>query len=638
MARATIGTDEDWLGDRIARLSGKAAIISVGAPTNAELKEIRHRVDDSLQATRAAMAEGIVAGGGAALLHAEPALDTLEVSGDYRIGVEIVRAALTEPVHLIASNAGYDGDDVVKQVTALGADEGFDALEGRFGNMVEHGHHRPAAGRALGAAERRVGGGADPHHQLAGGRGADAVEQGADDRVRAARRGHPAAVARTPARRSRWGSARRWADRCSPSGACPARWSTPRCTSGTPAPTTRPPPTARSTRWTCCAATASWTAAPCRRSRWSGSARPGCNRDVFDDGGVDRAVLQPVVLGDLFVLGFSPLEWHAEMAGLMPDRFVLSGELDPDGGQPGARGLTPRVRRFDLRGITLCERRRPAGSMRLADPWLRRTLARCGSAGADVVHIGVGPSTRAAPWARAGDGARIGARPTRRVGRQRRRPLVGRAARSRRIRRERPGGGSAGSAIGRDADCSRLPCGAGRSPRRRGGCRGCPRGPSRCGPGRRSRCGRAPRPASPRRGSTPASSASSRAALPEIRFVLGAGCLPTDELARLAVLPNVHVMLTEILPWAGSLEFAHAFGTLLAAFGAERLLFGSGYPMMRPGPLVRALATYRFPAEVSRRYPRFDAAAARAVLGGNAARLYRIPVEPAAATPAAAGA
>jgi chaperonin GroEL len=85
------------------------------------------------------MAEGIVAGGGAALLHSEPALDALEVSGDYRIGVEIVRAALTEPVHLIASNAGYDGDDVVKQVSALGVDDGFDALEGRFGNMVEMG-------------------------------------------------------------------------------------------------------------------------------------------------------------------------------------------------------------------------------------------------------------------------------------------------------------------------------------------------------------------------------------------------------------------------------------------------------------------------------------------------------------------
>jgi chaperonin GroEL len=139
MHRASIGTDEDWLNDRIARLSGKAAIISVGAPTNAELKEIRHRVDDSLQATRAAMAEGIVAGGGSALLHAEGALDKLDVSGDYEIGVEIVRRALTEPVYLIATNAGYQGHDVVKQVTDMGVDEGFDALEGRFGNMLEMG-------------------------------------------------------------------------------------------------------------------------------------------------------------------------------------------------------------------------------------------------------------------------------------------------------------------------------------------------------------------------------------------------------------------------------------------------------------------------------------------------------------------
>lgn len=139
MARASIGTDEDWLSDRIARLSGKAAIITVGSPTNAELKEVRHRVDDSLQATRAAMAEGIVAGGGAALLHAESALDALEVSGDYRIGVEIVRASLTEPVFLIASNAGYQGHEVVKQVSDLGVDEGFDALEGRYGNMLEMG-------------------------------------------------------------------------------------------------------------------------------------------------------------------------------------------------------------------------------------------------------------------------------------------------------------------------------------------------------------------------------------------------------------------------------------------------------------------------------------------------------------------
>ena len=140
MDRTTIGTDEDWFSERIARLSGKAAILQVGAPTNAELKEVRHRVDDSLQATRAAMAEGIVAGGGAALLHAENALDNLEgLTGDGRIGAEIVRAALSEPANLIATNAGYEGTDVVKQARDLGVDEGFDALEGRFGNMLELG-------------------------------------------------------------------------------------------------------------------------------------------------------------------------------------------------------------------------------------------------------------------------------------------------------------------------------------------------------------------------------------------------------------------------------------------------------------------------------------------------------------------
>jgi chaperonin GroEL len=139
LKRATIGTDQDFLSERIARLSGKAAVIKVGAPTNAEAKEIRHRVDDSLQATRAAMAEGILPGGGAALLHAEPALSDLDVDGDYRVGVEIVRSALTEPVHLIASNAGYDAEDVVKQVASMAVDEGFDALQGRFGNLIDLG-------------------------------------------------------------------------------------------------------------------------------------------------------------------------------------------------------------------------------------------------------------------------------------------------------------------------------------------------------------------------------------------------------------------------------------------------------------------------------------------------------------------
>ena len=137
--RATFGIDEDVLTERIGALSGKVAVIRVGAPTNAELAELQHRVEDALGATRAAMAEGIVAGGGVALLHAAPVLDGLEVSDDYAMGVEIVRRALSEPAYLIASNAGYAGQDVVDKLVGLGSDEGFDALQGRYGNMLEMG-------------------------------------------------------------------------------------------------------------------------------------------------------------------------------------------------------------------------------------------------------------------------------------------------------------------------------------------------------------------------------------------------------------------------------------------------------------------------------------------------------------------
>jgi chaperonin GroEL len=139
LERATFGIDEDVLSERIGSLSGKVAVIRVGAPTNAELAELQHRVEDALSATRAAMAEGIVAGGGVALLHAAPVLEDLDVKDDYAIGVEIVRRALSEPTYLIASNAGYAGHEVLAQVTNLGVDDGFDALEGRFGNMIEMG-------------------------------------------------------------------------------------------------------------------------------------------------------------------------------------------------------------------------------------------------------------------------------------------------------------------------------------------------------------------------------------------------------------------------------------------------------------------------------------------------------------------
>jgi chaperonin GroEL len=137
--RATLGIDEDVLTERIGALTGKVAVINVGAPTNAELKEVQHRVEDALSATRAAMAEGIVAGGGAALLHSEGALDGLEVKDDHAVGVDIVRYALSEPAYMVAANAGYHGAEVVAQIRKMGPDDGFDALEGRHGNMIEMG-------------------------------------------------------------------------------------------------------------------------------------------------------------------------------------------------------------------------------------------------------------------------------------------------------------------------------------------------------------------------------------------------------------------------------------------------------------------------------------------------------------------
>jgi chaperonin GroEL len=139
LERATFGVDEDVLTERIGALSGKVAVIRVGAPTPAELKELQHRVEDALAAVRAAMAEGIVAGGGAALLHAEPALEDLEVKDDYAAGVETVRRVLSAPAYLIATNAGYSGEEVVARLARLGPDEGFDALQGRYGNMIEMG-------------------------------------------------------------------------------------------------------------------------------------------------------------------------------------------------------------------------------------------------------------------------------------------------------------------------------------------------------------------------------------------------------------------------------------------------------------------------------------------------------------------
>jgi chaperonin GroEL len=137
--RAQYGIDDDVLTERIGALTGKVAMIRVGAATPAELKELQHRVEDALSATKAAMAEGIVAGGGATLLHAEKVLTGLGLEGDNAIGADIVRRALSEPAYLIAANAGLNGDEIVARTREMGDDEGFDALHETFGNMIDLG-------------------------------------------------------------------------------------------------------------------------------------------------------------------------------------------------------------------------------------------------------------------------------------------------------------------------------------------------------------------------------------------------------------------------------------------------------------------------------------------------------------------
>ncbi|MGZ6789232.1 MAG: chaperonin GroEL [Mycobacteriaceae bacterium] len=131
--------DQDNLDLRVARLSNSVAVIHVGAATGVELKEMQHRVEDSLSATRAAIEEGIVAGGGTALVQAESALDALELTGDAAEGREIVRRALAEPLRWIAINAGYDGQEVRDQVFSMPVGQGFNAMTGEYGDMFDFG-------------------------------------------------------------------------------------------------------------------------------------------------------------------------------------------------------------------------------------------------------------------------------------------------------------------------------------------------------------------------------------------------------------------------------------------------------------------------------------------------------------------
>jgi len=131
--------DKEKLQERLAKLSGGVAVIKVGAATEVELKEKKHRIEDALSTTRAAVEEGLVAGGGTTLLQAIPALDKLKLTGDEAVGVDIVRKSLEAPAKQIADNAGQSGEVVVAKVRSLKAGEGFDALKGEYGDMFKKG-------------------------------------------------------------------------------------------------------------------------------------------------------------------------------------------------------------------------------------------------------------------------------------------------------------------------------------------------------------------------------------------------------------------------------------------------------------------------------------------------------------------
>ena len=131
--------DREKLQERLAKLAGGVAVVKVGAATEVELKEKKHRIEDAVQTTKAAVEEGIVAGGGITLLHAQEALEKLELDGDEATGALIVKRALEEPLKIIARNAGLEGGVVVEKVRTLGPGEGLNAATGDYGDLFKAG-------------------------------------------------------------------------------------------------------------------------------------------------------------------------------------------------------------------------------------------------------------------------------------------------------------------------------------------------------------------------------------------------------------------------------------------------------------------------------------------------------------------
>ena len=131
--------DREKLQERLAKLAGGVAVVKVGAATETELKEKKHRVEDALQATRAALEEGIVPGGGVALLNAQDAIDSTSLEPDEATGAEIVRRALEEPVRQIAENSGFEGSVVVEKIRGMKPGEGLNAETGEYGDLTADG-------------------------------------------------------------------------------------------------------------------------------------------------------------------------------------------------------------------------------------------------------------------------------------------------------------------------------------------------------------------------------------------------------------------------------------------------------------------------------------------------------------------
>jgi chaperonin GroEL len=131
--------DREKLQERLARLAGGVAVIKVGAATEVELKEKKHRIEDAVQSTKAAVEEGVVPGGGVALLNAQAVLDKVDLDGDELTGSLIVRRALEEPIKQIAMNAGLEGGVVIEKVRALDVGTGLNAATGEYEDMFKAG-------------------------------------------------------------------------------------------------------------------------------------------------------------------------------------------------------------------------------------------------------------------------------------------------------------------------------------------------------------------------------------------------------------------------------------------------------------------------------------------------------------------